>query len=74
MDLEQLVAKHEAKIEQQEKDIDMLRRRTEQLHYDLSELKTLLMNIKYWLYGIGTFYITSEVGLTEAIKKYFGIG
>jgi len=73
MESERLVA-IELKVGLQERRIEALEKETHQLHSDLAELKSLLVNIKWWLYGIGTFYVISEVGLTMALKKYLGIG
>lgn len=55
------------------KRIGNLETKTDNMHRDLQELKNLLHSIKWWLYGIGTFYIVSEVGLTVALKKYLGL-
>lgn len=74
MEIENRVSRAEFKIETHEKEIEDLRSRTRQLHYDLAELKTIMNSIKYWLYGMGTFFVINEAGVTEALKKYLGIG
>jgi len=73
MGFNERVVKLEGRVETHEERIDKLETKTDNMHYDLQELKNLLHSIKWWLYGIGTFYIVSEVGLTVALKKYFGI-
>lgn len=73
MDNNERLVKAESRIEQHEERIDQLQLKTDNMHMDLQELKNLLNSIKWWLYGIGTFYIISEVGMTHALKKYLGI-
>jgi chromosome segregation ATPase len=73
MELNERIVKLEEGQEHHDGRLEKLETKTDNMHHDLQELKNLLHSIKWWLYGIGTFYIVSEVGLTVALKKYFGI-
>lgn len=43
------------------------------LHQDLTGLKTVLINIKWWLVGVGSFYIAQQVGIMPLLKKLIGV-
>jgi len=39
------------------------------LHTDMNELKRILINIKWWLMGVGSVYVIEQIGLLEFLKK-----
>ncbi len=62
----------EIKLEEHGARIGKLEDKVISIHADLSDLKRILTNIKYWLMGIGTFYVAQEVGLNAIVKKLLG--
>ncbi len=41
------------------------------LHLDLGELTGLIRNIKWWLTGVGSLYITEQIGFMAFLSKIF---
>lgn len=65
-EVEHTVADHSRRIKTVESRIALL-------HNDLTGVKTVLMNIKWWIVGVGTFYMAQQVGLMPLLKKLVGI-
>ena len=63
----------EYRLDRAEDDIRELKNTTSELHKDLKNLINALNSIKFWLYGVGSFYVINEAGLTPLIKKFLGI-
>jgi len=49
--------------------INSLESRVGILHTELSKLVDLTSKIRWWLAGIGTFYITREIGILPFLKS-----
>ena len=73
MELNERVVKLEEGQTHHDKRIVELEEKSEQQHKDLSELKTILLSIKFWLYGVGSLYVIEQVGFLPIIKKFLGI-
>ena len=73
METEEVVVKLRYDVKVHEKRISYVEQRINMLHKDLGDLKAVLVNIKWWLVGIGTFYMVQEVGVVGFIKKIVGL-
>ena len=49
--------------------IESLESKQALLHTDMNELKRILINIKWWLMGVGSVYVIEQIGLWEFLKK-----
>lgn len=67
------IVRLEEKSDTHEERIDALEDRVGVLHKDLSKLISLTSNIRWWLIGVGSFYITQEVGVMPLVKKLLGL-
>lgn len=63
----------EIKLGNHEQRIGIIEKKITLLHQDLGDLKSVLVNIKWWLVGVGTFYIAQEIGMMAVIRKMLGI-
>jgi hypothetical protein len=67
------IVRLEEKVETHEERLDSVELRVGVLHKDLSKLIGLTSHIKWWLIGVGSFYIAQEVGVMPLIKKFIGL-
>ena len=63
----------EWRVKSLESKVETLEEKYDQMHDDLSKLINTLNSIKFWLYGVGSFYVINEAGLMPIIKKFLGI-
>jgi len=67
------IVRLEEKVVTHEERLDGVENRVGVLHRDLSKLISLTSNIRWWLMGVGSFYIVQEVGVLPLIKKVIGL-
>jgi hypothetical protein len=63
----------EYRVEKLEEEVKGLKAKTDQMHEDLAMLINTLNSIKFWLYGVGSFYVINEAGIMPIIKKFLGV-
>ena len=63
----------EWRVEALEEQMKEMHVKTEQMHQDLSKLINTLNSIKFWLYGVGSFYVINEAGIMPILKKFIGV-
>lgn len=67
------IVRLESKVEIHEERLDGVENRVGVLHRDLGKLISLTSNIRWWLIGVGSFYIVQEIGIMPLIKKFIGL-
>ena len=68
IDEKEMLIKLETRVEGHNTRIVRLEDKTNAIHNDLKELKSVLVNIKWWLIGVGSFYLLEQMGLAEVVK------
>ena len=53
--------------------IKTLEEKMELLHQDLAGLQAILIHIKWWIAGVGSYYIMEQVGIMPFIEKIIGV-
>lgn len=61
----------DTELKDHEKRLTTVEAQIQMLHLDLGELTGLIRNIKWWLVGVGSFYIIDQVGIVGFISKAF---
>ena len=71
MDTNERLVKMEVNVAQHAQRIRHIEDKVASLHADLSDLKRILTNIRWWLAGVGSFYMLEQFGVVETLKKLF---
>ncbi len=58
-------------LKEHEKRLTIVEAQIQLLHLDLGELTGLIRNIKWWLMGVGSFYIIDQIGFWGFLTKAF---
>ncbi len=69
MDTNERLVKVEVNVAQHAQRISHVENKVASLHADLTDLKRILLNIRWWLVGVGSFYMLEQVGFVETVKK-----
>jgi len=71
VDTNERLVKVEVNVAQHDQRIRHVEGKVASLHSDLTDLKRILLNIRWWLVGVGSFYMLEQIGVVKTLKTLF---